>query len=74
MYRGNADVGEVDRNLGDSVFLDEPADGFAGLERSRNIYRVAFLILDDFSGYRIPFTHGASFLTDIESYGVGASC
>ena len=68
MQRSYVHIRNVHGNLGDTVFLYEPADCLASFERSRDPYGLARLVLDDFSGQASSFTCRTALLPHIESH------
>ena len=73
MKRSRIDVGNVHGNLCDSILVDEPSDGFASLQCTRNHYGLAVLVLYGLAGDRIPFSLRSSFLAHIECNSIGTA-
>ena len=69
--RRDADVGEVHGNLGDAVFLDEPADALNAFQRAGDPDVVAGVVFGDRPGQWIAFALLAAFLAHVEGNGVG---
>ena len=68
MQRSHVHIRNVHGNLGDTVFLYEPADCLAPFESSRDPYGLACLVLDDFSGQASSFTCRTALLPHVESH------
>ena len=73
VYRCHIDIGNVHGHLGYSILLDVPAYGLAALQCSGNPDRIAICILHHLAGDGITFPLLASFLTHVESHGVGTA-
>ena len=74
MEWGGVDVGDVHRHLCDAVFVDVPAYGFRLLQCAGNHDGVAVGIAHGLPGDGVSFAARTSFLTHVESDGIGTAC
>ena len=67
MKRYCSSISDVERKLGNAVFLYVPTNSFHTFQQTGRVNGVSFGIFYYFSGQRISFTLDATFLTNIES-------
>jgi hypothetical protein len=60
VHRSDADVGKVERNLRNAVFLNEPTNAFHGFQRTWLALRFAFFIQYNLTCYRVAFSQHAA--------------
>ncbi len=71
MQRSDVDVSDVHRNLGDPVFLYEPADCLAALQRAGDHHGLAVSVFHDFAGNRVALPFRTAFLAHVKGHGIG---
>ncbi len=67
------DVGDIHRNLSDSIFVDEPSDCLGAFQRSGLHDGLAVLVLERFAGHFTSLAHRTAFLAHVKSDGVCAA-
>ena len=73
MERRNGNIGDIHRNLGDLVLVDEPADRLGSLQRTGLHDGLAVLVLQGFAYGRIAFAYRTALFAHVERDGVGAT-
>ena len=71
--RRNGNIGDIHRNLGDLVLVDEPADRLGSLQRTGLHDGLAVLVLQGFAYGRIAFAYRTALFAHVERDGVGAT-
>ena len=69
MHRRHGEIGQIDRDLGDAIFLDEPPDRLHGLQTARDGHGRAGGVFDDLA-LRVLLRPAG--LADVKGHGVGA--
>ena len=69
----HVEIGHVHRHLGNTIFIDKPANGLRGLQRTRLHNGLAISILQGLSSKESTFTNRTAFFAHIEGDGVGTT-
>ena len=72
VHRGHRDVGEVQGQLGDAIFLDVPSDALDALQQARLAHWVSLRIVHNGTG-QTAFPLHAAVLPQVEGHRIGAA-